>query len=174
MNGTLDRVLKSWTATSRPESETINECSSAEEAMERLRKGQHILIREGTAARNLESLLPLFDEPFAGPLPAGDGRPPSGGPCGTGAYRRHYPQSCGGGKGSGDGIRMATIQAAEYFGLRRVGAVAPGYRADLLVLDDLESVAVRDVYHAGKKVVSKGRVLPFAQPGDRSGASKGS
>ena len=141
-----------------------HECSSAEEAMERLRKGQHILIREGTAARNLESLLPLFDEPFAGRcLLVTDDRHPAD-LVEQGHIDDIIRKAAAAGKDPVTGIRMATIQAAEYFGLRRVGAVAPGYRADLLVLDDLESVAVRDVYHAGRKVVSEGRVLPFAQP----------
>ena len=130
-----------------------HECSSAEEAMERLRKGQHILIREGTAARNLESLLPLFDEPFAGRcLLVTDDRHPAD-LVEQGHIDDIIRKAAAAGKDPVTGIRMATIQAAEYFGLRRVGAVAPGYRADLLVLDDLNLL-----------VVSKGRVLPFAQP----------
>ena len=52
----------------------------------------------------------------------------------------------------------------EYYGLRRTVAVAPGYQADLLVLDDLERVLVRDVYQNGRKVVSEGRLLPFPEP----------
>ena len=141
-----------------------HECSSAEEAMERIRKGQHILIREGTAARNLESLLPLFDGPFAGRcLLVTDDRHPAD-LVEQGHIDDIIRKAAAAGKDPVTGIRMATIQAAEYFGLRDVGAVAPGYRADLLVLEDLESVAVRDVYQAGKKVVSEGKVLPFADP----------
>jgi adenine deaminase len=61
-------------------------------------------------------------------------------------------------------IRMATIQAATYFGLPRVGAVAPGYRADVLVLDDLDTFAVRDVYSGGEKIVSDGVTADFEAP----------
>jgi adenine deaminase len=61
-------------------------------------------------------------------------------------------------------IKMATIQAAECFGLRYVGAVAPGYRADILVLNDLESVDVRDVYSRGEKVVCGGEMKDFSRP----------
>ncbi len=141
-----------------------HECSSAEEAMERIRKGQRVLIREGTAARNLKELLPLFEEPFAGRcLLVTDDKHPA-----DLLERGHIDdiirQAAAMGKDPVTGIRMATIQAAEYFGLRRVGAVAPGYQADLLVLNDLEHVAVRDVYKAGRKVVSEGRVLPFSEP----------
>ena len=127
-------------------------------------QGQHILIREGTAARNLESLLPLFDGPFAGRcLLVTDDRHPAD-LVEQGHIDDIIRKAAAAGKDPVTGIRMATIQAAEYFGLRDVGAVAPGYRADLLVLEDLESVAVRDVYQAGKKVVSEGKVLPFADP----------
>jgi adenine deaminase len=56
-------------------------------------------------------------------------------------------------------IQMATINTAEYFGLRHAGAVAPGYRADLLVLDDLETVQVAQVYAGGELVAEGGRFL---------------
>jgi adenine deaminase len=59
---------------------------------------------------------------------------------------------------------MATIQAAECFGLNYVGAIAPGYRADVLVLDDLDSVKIRDVYSSGKKVVDGGEIVAFDAP----------
>jgi adenine deaminase len=65
-------------------------------------------------------------------------------------------------------VQMATINTAQYFGLRNVGAVAPGYRADLLVLDDLDAVQVAQVYAAGELVAEEGRFLPsttdFAVP----------
>ena len=69
-------------------------------------------------------------------------------------------------------IRMATRQAAEYFGLKSVGAVAPGYRADLLVLDDLETVKVCDVYCGGRLAVSEGKVIDFKKPEIRSDIRK--
>ncbi len=50
----------------------ITECSNIEEAMEKLRRGQYIMIREGTAAKNMEALMPLFREPLLQPLHAGD------------------------------------------------------------------------------------------------------
>jgi adenine deaminase len=57
-------------------------------------------------------------------------------------------------------IRLATINTAEHYGLRNLGAVAPGYRADLLVLDDLETMQVAQVYSGGKLVAEGGRFLP--------------
>jgi adenine deaminase len=55
---------------------------------------------------------------------------------------------------------MASLNTAQYFGLRQVGAVAPGYRADLLVLDDLREMRVAQVYAAGELVAEAGRFLP--------------
>lgn len=61
-------------------------------------------------------------------------------------------------------IRMATLQAAQCFRLYDVGAIAPGYRADLLVLDDLDTVEVSDVYVAGERVVSGKALKHFPRP----------
>lgn len=141
-----------------------HECSLAEEAKERIRKGQWVMIRQGTAARNLEGLLPLFDEPFFHRcLLVTDDKHPADLLEG-GHIDDIIRQAAARGKDPVTGIRMATLQAAEYFGLKRVGAIAPGYQADLLVLDNLETVAVRDVYKKGKKVVSAGKLLPFPNP----------
>jgi adenine deaminase len=59
---------------------------------------------------------------------------------------------------------MATLGAAECFGLRQMGAVAPGYRADLVVLSDLQSIHVEKVFCGGELVAKNGQVLPFASP----------
>lgn len=141
-----------------------HECSSPKEAIERIQKGQRVMIRQGTAARNLEGLLPLFEEPYARRcMLVTDDRHPAD-LLQQGHIDDIIRQAAACGKNPVTAIQMATIQTAEYFGLRRVGAIAPGFAADLLVLDDLQTVAVRDVYKAGKKVVSKGCVLPFADP----------
>ena len=62
------------------------------------------------------------------------------------------------------GIRMATLWAAEYFGLAWQGAIAPGYTADILVLNKLDEVSVCDVYHKGELVVENGKVKAFDKP----------
>lgn len=141
-----------------------HECSSPEEAMERIRKGQRVMIRQGTAARNLTALLPLFDEPFAHRclLVADDKHPAD--LVDNGHIDSMIRMAVQNGKSPVTGIQMATLWAAEAFGLRHVGAVAPGYTADLLVLDDLGSVSVRDVYKSGRKAVENGTVLPFPAP----------
>jgi adenine deaminase len=61
----------------------------------------------------------------------------------------------------GDAVKLATINVARYHGLDDLGAVAPGYMADILVLSDLETFEPDIVYHAGREVARDGRVLPF-------------
>ncbi len=141
-----------------------HECSSAEEAIERVRKGQWLMIRQGTAARNLEALLPLFDEPYCRRcLLVTDDKHPAD-LLRDGHIDNSIRMAVRAGKDPVTCIRMATIQAAQCFGLQRVGAVAPGYRADLVVLSDLDSFAVRDVYSAGTCAVRGGKCLPFDAP----------
>lgn len=133
-----------------------HECSSYEEAKERIRKGQWLMIRQGTAARNLEALLPLFDEPCAKRcLLVTDDRHPAD-LLHDGEIDNIIRLAAKAGKSVITAVQMATIQAAQCFGLRNVGAVAPGYRADLLVLDDLETFKVKDVYISGERVVTNG------------------
>lgn len=141
-----------------------HECSSAEEAVERIRKGQWVMIREGTAARNLEGLLPLFDAPFCHRcLLVTDDRHPAD-LLREGHIDNIIRKAVAAGKSAVTAIQMATIQAAQCFGLRYIGAVAPGYQADILVLKDLETVKVCDVYHKGRKVTENGTALPFPYP----------
>ena len=141
-----------------------HECTSAEEAKERIRKGQWVMIRQGTAARNLEALLPLFDEPWSHRcLLVCDDKHPAD-LVTIGHIDDIIRQSVQAGKDPLIGIRMATIQAAEHFGLRDLGAVAPGYDADILILDNLENIAVEDVYSKGIPVVENRRILQWNTP----------
>ena len=149
-----------------------HECSSAEEAKERIRKGQRVMIRQGTAARNLEALLPLFEEPWAHRcLLVTDDKHPAD-LLNRGHIDDIIRQAAKAGKDPVTGIRMATLWAAECFGLKNVGAIAPGYQADILVLDDLDSVSVRDVYRGGIRVVEDGHMLPCKAPVIRSDFKK--
>ena len=135
-----------------------HECTTLEEAREKLRRGMHIMIREGSSEKNLEALLPLVtDRTFQRCMFVVDDR------------------DCADLKNDGDidavvrkaitlgldpirAIQMATINTAEYFRLSRLGAVAPGYRANLVVLHDLESVLASTVFYDGKVVARKGEM----------------
>lgn len=138
-----------------------HECSDIEEAKERICKGQWVMIRQGTAARNLEALLGLFEEPFSRRcMLVTDDKHPADLLAG-GHIDSIIRLAVKNGKSVLTAIRMATIQAAEYYHLPGVGAIAPGYEADLLILDDLESVHVHEVYFKGKKVAEDGNCIPF-------------
>ena len=141
-----------------------HECSNLEEAKEKLRKGQWIMIRQGTAARNLHDLMGLFAPEYAHRcLLVTDDRHPAD-LMAEGHIDNIIRLAVAEGASAVTAIQMATIQAAQCFGLHYVGAVAPGYRADVLVLDDLESVQVRDVYARGEKVVSNGVMAQIEAP----------
>lgn len=58
-----------------------------------------------------------------------------------------------------DAICMATINSAKCYGLTHLGAIAPGYQADMLVVDDLEKMTIKDVYYKGRKLIRTERSL---------------
>lgn len=139
-----------------------HECSSFDEAFEKLQKGQWIMIRQGTAARNLDGLLKLFDEPYSRRcLLATDDKHPAD-IMESGHIDNIIRLAVAKGKSVLTAIRMATLQSAQYFGLKNVGAVAPGYVADIIVLDDLDNVKVNDVYFKGSRVVKSGVATAFS------------
>lgn len=141
-----------------------HECSSFEEARERIRKGQWVMIREGTSARNLDDLIELFDEPYAHRcILVTDDKHPSD-LLQNGHIDSIVRKAARHGKSAITGIQMATIQAAQCLGIENKGAVAPGYTADILVLNDLDAVDVCDVYLAGKKVVDNKNLTDFKAP----------
>ena len=144
---------------------TDHECTDLAEAQEKLSKGMHILIREGTTARNLHALLPLVTARNARLCHfCTDDRHPD-----TLLSEGHIDdivrQAIAAGLDPVTAIQMATIHTAELFRLWDLGAVAPGYRADLLVLDDLEKMQVAQVYAAGQLVAEDGRFLPARTAG---------
>jgi adenine deaminase len=116
-----------------------HECYSAEEGRQRLRAGMWVLIREATAARNLEALAPLVAEfgPHRLALCTDDREPEHISEVG---HMNHVVRSAIElGISPEDALMMATLNPALWHGLREFGAIAPGYVADLLLLPDLES-----------------------------------
>ncbi len=141
-----------------------HETNSFEEAAEKIRKGQRIMIRQGTAAKNLESLLPLFDEPWASRcLLAADDKHPAD-LLTLGHVDDMIRIVARNGKNPIAAIRMATLNAAEYYGFRNLGAIAPSYTADIVVFESLEDIKVCDVYKNGEKVVENGKMMDFEIP----------
>lgn len=136
-----------------------HECSNIEEAMEKLRRGQYIMIREGTAAKNMEALMPLFREPYCSRcmLVTDDKHP--GDLLQGGHIDYIIRKAIAAGVDPVVAVRMGTLVPCQYFGLAHSGAVAPGYTADLIVLSDLEKFTVEQVYKKGKLVAQQGKML---------------
>jgi adenine deaminase len=116
-----------------------HECYTAEEGRQRLRAGMWVLIREATAARNLEALAPLVGEfgPHRLALCTDDREPEH--IAEVGHMNHVVRRAVELGVSAEDALMMATLNPALWHGLREFGAIAPGYVADLLLLPDLES-----------------------------------
>ena len=134
-----------------------HECSSAEEAIEKLKLGQYIMIREGTAARNLEALLPLFDDKYCDRCMLVTDDKHGSDLIDNGHIDYIIRKAIRAGKDPLNAIKMATLNAAMYFGLKDRGAIAPGYIADIIVLSDLEEFTVEKVFKNGCLTVDGGK-----------------
>lgn len=136
-----------------------HECSTIEEARQRIRQGMWLMIREGSAARNLETLLPLVKELHPPRVFfVTDDRDPQ-----DLTTRGHIDsivrRAIEMGLDPIEAIRLASYNTAQYFRLYDHGAVAPNFVADLVVLDDLHTFKVESVYKEGKLVAQEGRLL---------------
>jgi adenine deaminase len=139
-----------------------HECTTIEEAREKLASGMHIMVREGTGARNLDTLLALANlRTCRRMMWCTDDRHPHD-LLVEGHIDGMVRRAIRAGLDPIMAIQMATLNPAQYFRLTEVGAVAPGRRADLVVLDDLNDLVVRQVYFAGRKVAQEGRLLEAA------------
>ncbi len=136
-----------------------HECTSLAEAREKLDAGMHIMIREGTGARNLDALLPLITARNARRLMwCTDDRHPHD-LLGEGGIDSMVRRAVRAGIDPVCAIQMATLNPAEYFRLNAVGAIAPGRRADLLVMENIGDPVVQQVYIGGRLVADGGRMV---------------
>lgn len=136
-----------------------HECSSFEEALEKLKRGQYIMIREGTAARNLEALLPLFDDKYCDRCMLVTDDKHGNDLIDNGHIDYIIRKAVKAGKNPLNAIKMATLNAAAYFGLKNRGAIAPGYIADIIVLSDLDDFTVEKVFKNGCLTVDGGKLV---------------
>lgn len=140
-----------------------HECSTFENALEKLRKGQFIMIREGTAAHNLKALMPLLTQQYyARCMFATDDKHPSDLLHG-GHIDYIVKQALKNGADPIVALKTATHHAARYFLLNNKGAIASGYLADIVVVDNLEDFNVEMVFKRGK-LVFDGEVKDFSAP----------
>jgi adenine deaminase len=136
-----------------------HECTSIKEATEKMRLGMYIMLREGTAAKNLSDLMPLVNlENERRCLLVTDDRHPND-ILEEGHIDFLVRTAVKKGMPPLSAIRMATLNAAEYFKIDRTGAIAPGYFADLVAFDSLKDIRPRRVYKDGKLVAIDGNLL---------------
>jgi adenine deaminase len=136
-----------------------HECTTLEEARQRIRLGMWLMIREGSAACNLDALLPLVKELHPPRVFfVTDDRDPL-----DLTTRGHIDsmvrRAIELGLDAVEAIRLASYNTAQYFRLYNRGAIAPGFVADLVLLDDLDTFQVESVYKDGVLVAQNGRLL---------------
>ncbi|MFQ6083760.1 MAG: adenine deaminase [Candidatus Aminicenantia bacterium] len=149
--------------------ESDHECTTKEEAIEKLRSGMRIMIREGSAAKNLKALLPIVnDQTYQRCFFVCDDKHPED-LANQGHIDHILREAVRLGLNPVRAIQMATINTASYFGLKRKGAIAPGYLADLVVVENLSDFEIKMVFKSGKLVVDQGElVIELTQYIDRS------
>jgi adenine deaminase len=144
---------------------TDHECTTVAEVLEKLRLGMHILIREGSVAKNLETLLPAVTPTNASRFGlVSDDRYPTdllteGHMNGIlrKAVRLGLPEITA--------IQMATLNPAAFYSLHGLGQLAPGFKADLVLLEDLRNFMPAAVFKEGKLVAQNGRLtIDLPQP----------
>lgn len=138
---------------------TDHECSTENEMLQRLRLGMYIQIREGSAAKNLEALIKgVTPQNSRRVLFCTDDRHP-GDILSEGHIDNNLRQAIRGGFSAVAAIRMATLNAAECYQLSHLGAIAPGYQADLIVFESLEEMRIAKVFKQGRLVAENGEAL---------------
>lgn len=131
---------------------TDHECVRREEAEDRLSKGMYVLIREGTVAKDFDALIGLVTKDNLRRFAFCTDDIHISDILEKGSIDNMVRKAVAYGLDPVDAIRMGSLNAAECYHLKEVGAVAPGYKADLVILDDLDTFAVNAVLKQGKTV----------------------
>lgn len=138
---------------------TDHECVSAEEALERVKHGMYVLIREGSAAKNLKAILPAVNERNARRFAFCTDDKHLDEIIQEGTINHDISLAIQEGMSPLLAIQLATLNAAECYRLHDRGLIAPGYKADFILLDSLDEIKPNAVWKNGEKVVENGQLL---------------
>ena len=140
-----------------------HECTNADEALEKLELGMHIMVREGTCARNLDALFPVINaDTWHRMMWCTDDRHPHD-LLAEGHVDAVIRKAVAKGLDPLTAIRMGTINPADYFGIKDAGAIAPGRKANLVVFSDLADIRAEKVFYLGRPVAENGSLVPGLQ-----------
>ncbi|MFO7814159.1 MAG: adenine deaminase [Halanaerobiales bacterium] len=148
-----------------------HECTTPKEAKEKVTKGMYVMIREGSVTRDLVNLLPAVNNSnLSSFLLATDDRDPED------LYENGHinfviKKAIENGVSPLRAIKLATINSADALGLKNVGAIAPGYKADLVILDNLKDFNIEKVFKDGQ-LVAENESLIVNLPKIKEGKSK--
>ena len=141
-----------------------HECHDLQDAIAKLERGQFIMIREGTAARNLEALVPLLCDKYSERcMFCTDDKHPND-LLEKGHIDYIVKKAIGLGVDPITAIKVACHNAARYFLLNNRGAIAPGYLGDFVIIDNFQNFNIQKVYKKGQLMVENGVVRDFPVP----------
>ena len=141
-----------------------HECHDLNDAIAKLQRGQFIMIREGTAARNLDALAPLLCDKYAERcMFCSDDKHPSD-LLEKGHIDYLVKRAIALGADPITAVKVACHNAARYFLLNNRGAIAPGYLADFVIIDDFQHFNIERVYKKGVLMVENGVIRDFPAP----------
>ena len=139
---------------------TDHESTTAEEALERIKRGMYLMIREGTVAKDLRQLISVVNERNSRRCLFVTDDKHLDDLIHEGSIDHNVRLAIASGLSPLIAIQMATINAAECFGLEEKGAIAPGYKADFIFFNDLEKINISHVFKDGTAVFENGRLVP--------------
>ncbi|MDR6999249.1 adenine deaminase [Neobacillus niacini] len=149
---------------------TDHECTTASEAMERVRRGMYVMIREGSAAKNLNALIPAVNSNNARRFLFCTDDKHLDEIVEEGTIDQNIRMAIREGLSPLLAIQIATLNAAECYDLHQKGAIAPGYKADFILVDDLATMRISEVYVSGKLTAKDGiyvgEPLQAKEPGE--------
>ena len=141
-----------------------HECHDLQDAISKLERGQFIMIREGTAARNLEALAPLLCDKYSERcMFCTDDKHPND-RLEKGHIDYIVKKAIGLGVDPITAVKVACHNAARYFLLNNRGAIAPGYLGDFVIIDNFQDFNIEKVYKKGELMVENGVVKDFPEP----------